>query len=213
MRTPDHRRRRLAGGDDRGRPGALAFHALFLSRREYRRTGFDPFLLEGVLRNDWTADAAARPLPSGSRAISPVLGWLESHQPDPGVLPTAARIAAALVGGHRVALEAAAPIDTLAQQVWQALPARLRRRASLATWAFANGNRFDLVALPRLAGVALDASYLDRATLESENGLPAPPRFHAASRGLVETVALVRAAFFRNRLPPGSVREKPGNLG
>ena len=31
---------------------------------------------------------------------------------------------------------------------------------SVATWAFDNANHFDLVALPKLAGVALDASDL-----------------------------------------------------
>ena len=46
----------------------------------------------------------------------------------------------------------------------------------MATWAFANGNRFDLVALPRLAGVALDASYLDATALESDPEPSAEPR-------------------------------------
>ena len=31
----------------------------------------------------------------------------------------------------------------------------------MATWAFGNGNRFDLLAVPRLSGVALDGSYVD----------------------------------------------------
>src|SRR4051812_19907312 len=31
------------GSDDRGRPGALAFHALFVGPREYRRAGCNPF--------------------------------------------------------------------------------------------------------------------------------------------------------------------------
>ena len=38
----------------------------------------------------------------------------------------------------------------------------------MATWAFGNGNRFDLVALPRLVGVLLDETYLDSAVLSSE---------------------------------------------
>src|SRR5205823_4022668 len=76
------------------------------------------------------------------------------------------RIAEALARGRRVAIEADGPIDAMAEAVWRALPDRVRRRASVATWAFGNGNRFDLVALPRLAGVALDASYVDPATLD-----------------------------------------------
>jgi hypothetical protein len=97
----------------------------------------------------------------------------------PPIAPTdarAARIASALTRGKRVALESAAPIDALARQVWPALPERIRRRASVATWAFGNGNRFDLVALPRLAGVERDTSYLDPAAFESMEEAPPRPR-------------------------------------
>jgi hypothetical protein len=140
------------GRDDHGRPGALAFHALFLSPREYRRAECDPFALAGALRTDWTA--ATHDLPSGTWTITP------SSPTEPATDPQAARIAAALVRGQRVVIEAAAPIDALARQVWHGLPGRIRQKTSVATWAFANGNRFDLVALPRLAGHAFDPSYL-----------------------------------------------------
>src|SRR5690349_4968389 len=33
------------GSDDRGRPGALAFHGLFVGPREFRKVGYDPFAL------------------------------------------------------------------------------------------------------------------------------------------------------------------------
>ena len=52
------------------------------------------------------------------------------------------------------------PIDSLARQVWRVLPRRIRRRASVATWAFDNANHFDLVALPKLAGADLAATDL-----------------------------------------------------
>ena len=162
------------GSDDRGRPGALAFHALFLSPRDYRRLGCDPFTLTAALRSDWTA--ATRSLSTGRLTITP------SRPPDPPAHPDADRIAAALVRGRRVALEAAAPIDALARQVWHALPTRVRRRARVATWAFANGNRFDLVALPRLTGIALDASYLDPAALNGAAELPPITRVSARWR-------------------------------
>src|SRR5689334_20654702 len=45
---------RPQGEDDRGRPGALAFHGLFVSGREFRKVGFDPFALAGALRGDWS---------------------------------------------------------------------------------------------------------------------------------------------------------------
>ena len=41
------------GDDDHGRPGALAFHGLFVSARDYRRAGADPFAFVPWLRDDW----------------------------------------------------------------------------------------------------------------------------------------------------------------
>ena len=40
-----------------------------------------------------------------------------------------------------------------ARLVWRALPFRVRLRASVATRAFDNTNGFDLVGLPKLAGI------------------------------------------------------------
>ena len=180
------------GHDDRGRPGALAFHALFLSPRDYRKAGHVPFGLSGALRGDWTAET--RTLPSGAWPVE-VPGTPETPH-DPRALP----IAAIAGRGGRVALEEAGPIDALAREVWLALPDRARRRASVATWAFGNGNRFDLVALPRLAGVELDSSYVDPA-------LYPLPRERVAE-GRVRVPASARARALRD-LGPGSplVRE------
>lgn len=44
------------GRDDQGRPGALAFHGLFVSARDYRRAGSSPLPFAPALRNDWTAE-------------------------------------------------------------------------------------------------------------------------------------------------------------
>jgi hypothetical protein len=173
------------GSDDRGRPGALAFHALFLSPREYRRAGCNPFALAGSLRNDWDADT--RSLPAGVWTIA--TGETADLLDD----PRAASIAAALARGRRVALEASAPIDTLARQVWALLPDRVRRRTSVATWAFANGNRFDLVALPRLAtsGADLDASYLEPSALGGAEMPSARPRGVARGKRLGHALPVV----------------------
>jgi hypothetical protein len=152
------------GRDDRGRLGALAFHGLFLSRREYRKIGFDPFVLAAALRGDWDAETSS--LTTGIWRLDP-----PGHGPaEPTETPTdprAARIVAALVRGKRVALEAPGPIDGLARQAWSALPVRIRASSSVATWAFGNDNRFSLFAAPRLEGVALDSLYLDPLSFES----------------------------------------------
>jgi hypothetical protein len=52
------------GEDDRGRPGALAFHALFVGDRQYRRAGASPFAFAGALRHTWTAETTG--LPTGT---------------------------------------------------------------------------------------------------------------------------------------------------
>jgi hypothetical protein len=160
------------GSDDRGRPGALAFHALFVSGSDYRRAGAFPFAFAGLLRTDWTAGAS---LDSGSLTPNAVASSDQSPNDD-----RAARIAKALLRRRRVAFEADGPIDDLARRVWLALPVRRRARLSLATWTYTNSNRHDLAALPRLAGVALDPSYVDPISLRHprdpvEDRIPAIP--------------------------------------
>ncbi len=149
------------GVDDQGRPGALAFHAIFLKPSDYRRAGGNPFSFVPLLRNDWTAETATLPTGTWEEPSATSLYTLETSE-------RASRIALALARGRRVALQESEPIDDLAQDVWRAMPPQVRGRLSLATWAFGNGNRFDLVALPRLAGVSLDSSYLDPVSLNNE---------------------------------------------
>ena len=147
------------GLDDRGRPGALAFHALLVEPRDYRKAGSDPFAFAGALGRDWSAGTSLE-----------ALFWTVEPQKSTGppLDPRTRRVVEALTRGRRVALESAEPIDALAREVWSALPDSIRRRGSLATWAFGNANRYDLVALPRLAGVALDGSYDDPASIDEE---------------------------------------------
>jgi hypothetical protein len=167
---------RPQGRDDQGRPGALAFHALFVDRRAYRRAGAFPFDFAPALRGDWSAET--RSLPAGTLVVDSPRG-----EEAPPSADRAARLAQALARGQRLALAAPEPIDALARQVWRALPLDVRARASVATWAFGNGNRFDLVALPRLAGVPLDASYVDESALQAEAAAPASLEAAPASRG------------------------------
>jgi hypothetical protein len=201
------------GVDDHGRPGARAFHALFLSPTEYRKADCCPFRLAGALRKDWGPETTT--LPGGIWRVGPPGPSPEDEQ--------AVRIAEALARGRRVAVESAGPIDSLAEAVWRALPGRARRRASVATWAFSNGNRFDLVALPRIAGAELDATYIE--TTEFEYGsagrfktaeflLPPPPsRFPLPVRralpwgiaAFVLVAALVAGATIAPALKSGGV--------
>lgn len=154
------------GCDDAGRPGALAFHALFIDRWTYWRVGADPFAFAGIFRRDWSRADVDATLPQGRsvlrrtslrRAVNPALPAVEQER--------ISAIVAAISSGRRVAVQSDGPIDALACEVWRALPMRVRLRASVATWAFDNANRFDLVALPKLAGVAREPSDLILATM------------------------------------------------
>jgi hypothetical protein len=141
------------GLDDQGRPGALAFHALFLTRREFRKVHYDPFALAGALRRDWGPET--RSLTAGVWTTEPA-----RDEPIATADVWTQRVVATLVKGRKLAIERTEPIEPLAGAVWSRLPARVRRRASVATLAFSAANPFDLVAFPRLAAVTLDPSYL-----------------------------------------------------
>jgi hypothetical protein len=139
------------GLDDRGRPGALAFHALIVRDRDYRRIGSDPFAFAGALRREWSVGASLG-----------ALAWRSERRSGPTTStdPRINRAVEALSRGRKVAVESPAPIDEFARSVWLGLPDSVRGQLSVATWAFGVENRFDLVALPRLAAVELDPSYL-----------------------------------------------------
>jgi len=149
------------GCDDRDRPGALAFHALFVARWAYRWAGADPFAFASVLRRDWGPADQDRGLPAGcwtirraNRRSSPSNPAMDTGQ------ERLALIVTALTQRRRVVVQSNEPIDDLARSVWAALPRHVRARATAATWAFDNANHFDLIALPKLARVPLDASDL-----------------------------------------------------
>jgi hypothetical protein len=136
------------GCDDRGRPGALAFHAVFVGRWSYRWLGAGPFVFAPMLRGDWSASDEGTTLPSGrfkpaGHSVEQIQTGIEDSRID--------RILSALTRGQRVVIPSAEPMTGLAHAVWTRLPGRIRCCTSVATWAFSNANRFDLVAVPRLA--------------------------------------------------------------
>ena len=144
------------GCDDRGRPGALAFHAIFVGRFAYRWIGANPFVFEPAIRGAWSATDQDRPLPRGRLKLNYSTRQTAGDDDDPR-LPSILR---AVAGRRRVIVQSSTPIDALARTVWSRLPARTRMRASLATWAFDTANAFDLVAVPKLTGLVCDPTDL-----------------------------------------------------
>lgn len=167
------------GKDDRGRPGAMSFHGVFVTSRDYRRIGSAPFGFEPFLRRVWEPQTG--PLPGLSLTLQPFRGGgqdaeLAREEASHATLHLAKAIVGALRCRRRVALETEAPIEGLARRVWSGLPRRVRGRCSVATWAYGNENRFDVVALPRLDEAMVDRLYVDRAALMRPEGWPTPPQ-------------------------------------
>jgi hypothetical protein len=133
------------GSDDVGRPDAVAFHAIFLSPDGAKRVRFDPFRLTSVFRIEWGPEASE--LPPGTVMV-PRLPPRDRDGDD-----RLGPIVEAIGRGRRVLVESDIPIDRLAASVWRALPRRIRHRRSLATWAYTDSGRFDLIGLPRLTGI------------------------------------------------------------
>jgi hypothetical protein len=140
------------GCDDEGRPGALAFHALFVDRWSYACAGANPFAFGHLLQRDWRPADVDAQLPGMPRPVRRA----ESRRvedPSPGNGDRFTMIVQALTQGRRVAVQSIGPIDDLARAVWRALPWRVRLRTSVATWVFDDSNRFDLAAFPKLTGI------------------------------------------------------------
>jgi hypothetical protein len=150
------------GADDRGRPGALAFHALFVGPWAYRLAASSPFAFARAFRHGWTNEDVDSTLPRGSLSLGQSQANTSTRPDsfDAGADPRVVPIVTALKEGRRVVVQAGEPIDALARNVWQRLPVRVRRRTGIATWAFANSNSFDLVALPKLRGCSVAVSDL-----------------------------------------------------
>jgi hypothetical protein len=146
------------GHDDHDRPGALAFHALFVSHWAYRWAGADPFAFTWAMRRNWSSADRDAIMPAGS--------WVLSETKSTSTTDTGAadvrlpRIVQALTQRRRVVVQSNEPIAGLARRVWQTLPRSVRLTATVATWAFDNANSFDLVGMPKLAGVKPDSSDL-----------------------------------------------------
>jgi hypothetical protein len=141
---------RLHGLDDQDRPGAMSFHGLFVGRWAYLLAGANPFAFAPAIRREWTSADQDRSMPAVR--FRPGVATVNVADADARI----AAIVAALNKGRRVVLQSSMPIDELASAVWARLSLKVRSRTSVATWAFDNANRFQLIGSPKLTGMGLD---------------------------------------------------------
>jgi hypothetical protein len=140
------------GIDDAGRPGALGFHLLVLSREHYRAYGGDPFQLAEWQSPPWHVRGElpalswpAEPLPP--RTVDQTRRVLK--RPDGPNLLGGSQV---LVDGGRVVFQRQQPDSALLRDLWQLLPTRTRTELWPATFAFGNALRFHVLAVPKAEG-------------------------------------------------------------
>jgi hypothetical protein len=133
------------GSDDLGRPGTMVFHALFTPSWHYHLSGSSPFLYAPALRGDWQSADIDQVLPNVDQLSRPASRT--NLLPEPHIV---CNIVDNLIKKQRVLVLSRLPIPTLANAVWNQLPMRTKRRASVATYAYDTTNRFQLVAMPRI---------------------------------------------------------------
>src|SRR5262249_41864955 len=137
------------GRDDADRPGALGFHLLVLTRRDYANLSGDPFLLAEQFPADWKTrgDLASlswpeAPLPA--RTVAQVQAVLKNGDRAPllgGVQ--------ALIDAGRLVFERPAPATDLLKKFWLLLPTSTRADIWPASFAFGNELGFDVLVVPR----------------------------------------------------------------
>jgi hypothetical protein len=156
------------GADAAGRPGALGFRLLVLSRADYAALTGDPFAIADRFPPPWrerdrldTLTWTAGPPPR--RTVEDVRHVLqrpggdllpgkpddpECHKGGSQVLLGGAQV---LVDGGRLVFERPAPDTALLRDLWALLPNSTRSQAWPASFAFGNALRFDAVVVPQAA--------------------------------------------------------------
>ena len=122
------------GCDDRGRPGAWAFHALFISGDDYRRCGGSPFVFEAYFKKTFEADCQLDTLVA------------ELVSPDVDLPEADSQKRKWLRQGRRLRLLTQQSADREISQFWHNLPVNQRSRHSITTWAFRTDTDFDFAA-------------------------------------------------------------------
>jgi hypothetical protein len=164
------------GADDTGRPGALAFHLLVLTRADYARLGGDPFAIAERFAPPWLArgDLPALTWPAGPlppRTVAQVQQVLqraggavlfagagaggagdEAEDEGPEVRRGGSQVllggCQVLVDGGRLVFERLAPDPELLRALWLLLPTSTRRTTWPATFAFGNALHFHVAVVP-----------------------------------------------------------------
>jgi hypothetical protein len=137
------------GHDDAGRPGALGFHLVVLSRRDYADLGGDPFLLAERFPPNWSARGELPSLewqegPPTPRTVAQVQDVLKRVPDGPSLLGGSQ----ALVDGGRLVFQRPAPDTELLRSLWTLLPTSTRSLLWPASFAFSNTLSFDAVVAP-----------------------------------------------------------------
>jgi hypothetical protein len=156
------------GADAAGRPGALGFRLLVLSRADYVALTGDLFAIADHFPPPWqdrnhlpTLTWTDGPLPRRTvedirRVLQRPGGDLLPGKPDePEVRKGGSQVllggAQVLVDGGRLVFERQAPDTALLRDLWTLLPTSTRSQAWPASFAFGNALRFDAVVVPQPA--------------------------------------------------------------
>lgn len=119
------------GCDDRGRPGAWAFHGLFLSNRDYRSLGASPFPLRPHLIDRFSAGM--------SLTGGPIQVDLPPDTGVPEIDPSKIRW---IAKGRKLRCEGSFDTFESTERFWRSLGIRMRSRRSLTTWSFRSATPF-----------------------------------------------------------------------
>jgi hypothetical protein len=137
------------GTDAEGRPGAIAFRLMVLSRRDYAARIGDPFAIADHFPPPWEV-----------RGTLPTLAWADEFLPLRRLADVAAILkqpmsptylggAQALVEDRQVVFERPAPAPELVRNLWALLPYSNRGELWPCSFAFGNALRFDIAVVPR----------------------------------------------------------------
>ncbi len=139
------------GSDDAGRPGALGFYLLVLTRATYRTLGGDPFALAERFPPPWQTRGELPTLVLPETLLPRTVDGVQRvlKREDSAPLLGGAQ---ALVDGGQLVFERAAPDTELLRSLWVLLPTSTRCDLWPASFAFGNALCFDVLVVPRADG-------------------------------------------------------------